>query len=81
MQVQRAGVGTGGAGASALRRVQQETGGNEYADRILPEVASAGIVGRAGLVVVGGHGGGLWVLRVSPGGEEWTHDGTVGSAK
>ena len=30
-------------------------------------------------MVVGGHGGGLWVLRVSPDGEDqpWTHDGTV----
>ena len=83
VQIRGAGASRRGAGAGALRRIQQEVVGDGYADRALPDVAFARIVGRAGLLGVGSHWRGLCVLRVSPAGEDrkWTNDGPVDSAK
>jgi len=55
VQSQRAGFCTGRAGAGALRRVQQQAGGDRYAERAVRGVASAGVVGGSRLLGLGGH--------------------------
>jgi hypothetical protein len=48
--------------AGAVRRVQQQAGGNGYAERAVRGVASAGVVGRRALLGLGGDRTVFWTL-------------------
>src|SRR6202041_969742 len=81
MPSQRAGFCTGRTGAGAVRRVQQQAGGDGYAERAVRGVASAGVVGRRALLGLGGDRTVFWTSCVSAIGEDQagTDDGTIGS--
>lgn len=79
VQSQRAGLCTGRTGAGAVRRVQQQAGGDGYAEGAVRGVASAGVIGRRGLLGLGGDRTVSWISCVSPIGEDQTgtDDGTI----
>src|ERR1700733_6675449 len=78
----RAGFCAGRTGASAVRRVQQQAG-DGYAERAVRGVAPAGVVGRRGLLGLGGDRTVSWTSCVSPIGEDqagWDRSAAVGTA-